>query len=249
MGGGTAPGAGSPGRSTARPPRPRTPSLLRGPAAAPRRGWGAWRSALRRLLLRPAPASPRRCPFPRASSSRRGGPAAAALRAGAGIALLAAAALAALPAPAQAQNQLVSNTGQTASVSHVSHSDHLAQPFTTGTHSSGYILSSIGIVSADNHSFSARVCATDDDGDPTSTCTNLTAPSSFSAGTLTFAAPANTTLTANTTYAIRITTSNKALGTTNSNNEDRVRAAGWSIGNTIQARGMRLAQQSGATTS
>ena len=133
---------------------------------------------------------------------------------------------------AHAQNTLVSNTGQTARF--IASLDDLAQSFRTGSHSRGYILSSVGIVTAGHPSFSARVCTVDSSGNPTSSCTSLTAPSSFAAGTVTFTAPANTTLTANTTYTVRISGTAAGFSGTRSNSEDRSIAPGWSIGSTFR---------------
>ena len=88
-----------------------------------------------------------------------------------------------------------------------------AMRFTTGSDSGGYTLSSIAIISEDpeGDSFSATLCPTDTNGFPPaapadiasdSTCVALTAPMSFAAGILTFTAPANTNLAANTTYSV-----------------------------------------------
>ena len=48
------------------------------------------------------------------------------------------------------------------------------------------------------------LCMVDGSNHPTSTCTVLTAPPSFAAGTLVFRAPANTPLAANTTYSLLV---------------------------------------------
>ena len=61
----------------------------------------------------------------------------------------------------------------------------------------------------------------------------LTAPSSFTAGTITFTAPAYTVLEPNTTYGVSIMSSSSVtLDTTLSNREDSGRTSGWSIANT-----------------
>ena len=97
------------------------------------------------------------------------------------------AALLALPLQAEAQTTLVSNTGQTADGSRGDNRDR-AQAFTTGANSGGYTLSSVEIISADlaGNDAAVSVCTVDVNGFATSTCTALTAPSSFSAGTLEF---------------------------------------------------------------
>ena len=145
--------------------------------------------------------------------------------------LVALAALLALPLQAQAQTTLVSNTGQTAGSSASGTRDR-AQAFTTGAHSSGYTLSSVEIISDDIHDDDAAVsvCTVDVNGFPTSTCTALTAPSSFAAGTLEFTG--NMTLAASTTYTVLIATpggETLSLGSTSSDSEDTGGVTGWSI--------------------
>ena len=142
-------------------------------------------------------------------------------------------ALLALPLQAEAQTTLVSNTGQTSDGT-LGDSRDRAQAFTTGANSGGYTLSSVEIISADAESDDAAVsvCTVDVNGFATSTCTALTAPSSFAAGTLEFTG--NMTLAANTTYTLLLTNpggETVALGITNSNGEDTGGATGWSIDN------------------
>ncbi len=143
-------------------------------------------------------------------------------------------ALAALPgAPAQAE-VLVSNASQ-GNDSPADDARTRAQLFTTGTNATGYTLASVEIVSKDAQSddVTVSVCETNSSGHPTSTCTALTAPSSFAAGTLSFTAPANTTLSASTTYAVQIVSpgdDNLSLGATSSNDEDAGGADDWTIG-------------------
>ena len=79
------------------------------------------------------------------------------------------------------------------------------------------------------------LCMVDGSNHPTSDCTPLTAPSSFAAGTLVFTVPANTTLAANTTYALLVVSPGDellSLDATTSANEDTGGATGWSITNT-----------------
>ncbi len=142
-------------------------------------------------------------------------------------------ALLTLPLQAEAQTTLVSNTGQTSDGT-LGDSRDRAQAFTTGANSGGYTLSSVEIISADAEGDDAAVsvCTVDVNGFATSTCTALTAPSSFAAGTLEFTG--NMTLAANTTYTLLLTNpggENVALGITNSNGEDTGGATGWSIDN------------------
>ena len=68
----------------------------------------------------------------------------------------------------------------------------------------------------------------------TSSCTALTAPSSFASGTLVFTDPASTTLAATTTYTLLITSpggQSLRLTNTSSNAEETGGAAGWTIAN------------------
>ena len=154
-------------------------------------------------------------------------------RALAGAALLALAGALALPAPAQAQDviTLVSNLNQ--DVTSRNSSGPRAQGFTTGSHSAGYVLSSVDVVSADNgaSSFTAKVCTVDINGYPTSTCTNLAPPGSFAAGTLSFTAPTNTVLEGGTPYAVELRPGSETVtfSLTNNNSEDSGKADGWSI--------------------
>ncbi len=109
-----------------------------------------------------------------------------------------------------------------------------AQAFTTGA--AGATLSSVEIMYADNegHDMAVSLCTTDSSGYPTSSCTTLTAPSSFALGTLVFTDPASTTLVATTTYTLQITSPGGQavnLNTIPSNAEDAGAAAGWTIAN------------------
>ena len=109
-----------------------------------------------------------------------------------------------------------------------------AQGFTTGSVGT---LTGVDIVSADTNgrSFTAKLCTTNASGNPTNTCTDLTAPSSFAAGTLSFTAPADTDLAAGTTYAVVINPSTGVeLRGTLSDDEDAGKAQGWSIANARQ---------------
>ena len=113
--------------------------------------------------------------------------------------LLVLAALLAAPVPAQAQTvtTLVSNIGQGSNGDVISTTPH-SQRFTTGSNASGYTLSGVDVifVGPDGYGFSVQVCTVDASGHPTSSCTDLTAPASFAAGTLSFTVPANTPLAA-----------------------------------------------------
>ena len=221
-------GAGAPARGVRPAPAP---------AGAARRAGARLASFLR--FLPALTAAARRCLSPRASSSRRRG-LPAAPRAGAGIALLLLAALTvigALPSPAAAQNVLVSNMGDR---SGSGRNEIFAQPFTTGDHAQGYILSSVGIrtntTAGDIDTFRVRILS-DSSGNPGSTViATLTGPAAGIRNVVTvFTAPSDTTLAANTTYYVEAGQTDGTGGfnhvTTSSNAEDSGASSGWSIGN------------------
>ena len=142
-------------------------------------------------------------------------------------------------AGAQTVETLVSNANQT--TADIGSSSDRAQAFTTGSSTLGYTLSSVEIDSRDRDANDAAVsvCTVDASGHPTSSCTALTAPSSFAAGPLVFTAPADTRLAPNTTYTLLITSpggENLALAATNSDSEDSGAAHGWSIANAFHQR-------------
>ena len=158
--------------------------------------------------------------------------------------LLAAVTLPALlsPTPGHAQtvNTYVSNFGQGMNGDYI-FVQNRAQSFTTGPQAGGYTVTSVEIVSedAEGDAFSAAIYTTNASGHPVSEVAALAPPSSFAAGTLTFTAPANTTLAASTTYTVVIVKNDSRLGvditldSTTSNAEDFGGATGWSIGNGI----------------
>ena len=153
------------------------------------------------------------------------------------VLLAVAAALLLLPStPGHAQSAdvtYISNIGKSAA--NYTSGLEMAQSFATGSQTDGYAVTHVDIVSADvaGDSFSAAIYTTDSDGNPDSKVADLTPPSSFAAGTLTFTAPANTTLAASTTYTVRIdvTSSSITFGATRSDAEDTGGTSGWSIGN------------------
>ena len=164
---------------------------------------------------------------------------AAALLGGARVAalVLAAAALAlGVAENAAAQTTLVSNVVETSGVANISFTQEAAQAFTTGA--TGATVSSVEIISSDTQGddFDLSLCATSANDRPTSTCTELTAPSSFAAGTLVFTAPANTTLDPTTTYAVLMTPESASVTVPGlgSNDEDTGGAMGWTIADTHQ---------------
>ncbi len=151
--------------------------------------------------------------------------------------------------PAQAQvtpTVLVSNMGQTTGSSVITSSFSIAQAFTTGAASGGYTLGSIDIVvqatditEAQRDTIRAELWSTvasgNDAGKPNAKLRDLTVPDHpISTGTVSFAAPANTTLAASTTYYAVIYTVgdfDMSLDITSSDSEDSGGAAGWTIAN------------------
>ena len=161
-------------------------------------------------------------------------------------ALLALTGALALPATAEAQTTLVSTVNQTPATADpfpnemvldggsVDHHHEVGQEFTTGMNGDGYTLTGVDIVSASSTGFTAKVC---DAVSHTANCTDLTISGSFGVGTLSFTAPASTTLTGGTTYAVVLTTvtedsegwTTTGWGATRATAEDAGAAAGWSI--------------------
>ena len=83
--------------------------------------------------------------------------------------------------------------------------DH-GQAFTTGNNSTGYSVTSVTIVSKDpnNDAIPLQICEVDGSVHPTTVCTDLTPPSSYPQGNLTYTVPTTTPLTldADTTYML-----------------------------------------------
>ena len=117
-----------------------------------------------------------------------------------------------------------------------------AQSFTTGSHGTGYTLSSVRLwpftatTAADRSGVYATI-KTDDNGRPGSTLAVLRDPANDFTGTVfeTFTAPANTTLRRNSTYWVVINEGRNeddrmGWAQTDSDAEDPVSLANWSIG-------------------
>ncbi len=163
-------------------------------------------------------------------------------RALAAAALLALTGALAHPATAEAQTviDLVSNVGQ----SRISHSLYResvtvrrAQVFTAGSSSdaSDYTLTGVDIVSASTTAFTAQVCETDASEHPTSTCTPLTVDGGFAEGTVSFTAPADTTLQRGMKYAVWVEPGadedTHGFQMTEDNDQDAGAAPNWTIAN------------------
>ena len=140
--------------------------------------------------------------------------------------------------PPMSAAALVSNIGQGRASGFSTSGVVSAQAFTTGSATGGYTLTSIEAVLGSTPSATQRATIRAElwsaaaGGGPGSKIADLTVPSNAAAGTVTFAAPANTALAASTTYFyIPYTTGslNLNLGNTNSDNEDSGGQTGWSI--------------------
>ncbi|MCY4003641.1 MAG: hypothetical protein OXF33_08050, partial [Rhodospirillales bacterium] len=192
----------------------------------------------------------------------RASPVAAALRTfgfgaappGAGLVLALPAALALLFASAtaaQAQTTLVSNAGEgrdNAINAGNSASGRIAQRFTTGSNTTGYDLSSVGIhIHEDNSSSSETITVSVHRFDSSETnnlgelVATLSTPSTLIEGAVNdFTAPSNTRLLPNTRYLVNIVgvgnhTHDFQIGVTNSDAETG--AAGWLIENAFRLNG------------
>ena len=145
------------------------------------------------------------------------------------------------PAPAQAQTvTLISNAGQTTTsgfTTGANNSAH-AQAFTTG--SGSYTLTSIDVAlivplpntAQQRANIKAELWSATSGGLPNSKVADLTVPSTAASGTVSFAAPASTTLSASTAYFFVLYTTGTYRVThfpTNSDNEDTGGRSGWSI--------------------
>ena len=133
-----------------------------------------------------------------------------------------------------ASTALVSNVGQGTDDQTIGTT--IAQRFTieSDAASSMYTLTGVDVVSGGTNAFTAKVCGVDSSGYPTSTCTALTHSGTFAAGTMPFAAPANTSLEKGTTYTVVVAPATSggfvSFGYTENDAEDEGKATGWSIG-------------------
>ena len=139
-------------------------------------------------------------------------------------------------APASAA-VLVSNTGQTESTTVSTSSEVTAQGFTTGGSTGGYTLSNIeAVVGAANATQRATIrtelWSATSAGAPKAKLADLTVPSTVSAGTVSFAAPQGTMLSASTKYFLLFYTVGGFawnVSMTASNSEDSSGQTDWSI--------------------
>ena len=132
---------------------------------------------------------------------------------------------------------LVQNVGQTPDDSANTSGNKHAQLFSTGANANGYTFTGMHVSSDDaqGDDFDVEICEADTTANefPTSTCTALTAPDSFTAGLL-FFDHTGLALSANTNYVVVITqrgTGSVQLDSTTSGGEDSTGLSDWSIKN------------------
>ena len=136
---------------------------------------------------------------------------------------------------------LVSNLSQTANQNATYSRDH-GQAFTTGNNSTGYSVTSVTIVSRDpnNDAIPLQICEVDGSVHPTTVCTDLTPPSSYPQGNLTYTVPTTTPLTldADTTYMLVFKAPSSPtelrVAATSSDDQDPTSLTGFSIANVFQ---------------
>ena len=135
---------------------------------------------------------------------------------------------------------LVSNLSQTANQNATYSRDH-GQAFTTGNNSTGYSVTSVTIVSRDpnNDAIPLQICEVDGSVHPTTVCTDLTPPSSYPQGNLTYTVPTTTPLTldADTTYMLVFKAPPSGLlrvAATSSDDQGPTSLTGFSIANVFQ---------------
>ena len=141
---------------------------------------------------------------------------------------------------ARSSTTLVSNLTQGGDT-HVNFTNDHGQAFTTGYHGTGYTVTSVAIISEDPEAddIALQICEVDSHGHPTPTCTDLTAPDAFGAGTLTFTVPDDTTLTLSsvTTYMVVFKSpggESVRVDATSSADNDSDSLQNWSIRDSFQ---------------
>ena len=130
---------------------------------------------------------------------------------------------------------LVSNAGQGDDADTSITTDH-SQAFTVGSIERPYIVHGVTMISEDTEGddLALQICGADSNGNPTTTCTDLTAPDSSAAGSLFFTAPTDPVLalTSGANYAVVFKTpggESVVLDSTESSGEDASSLSGWSI--------------------
>ena len=139
---------------------------------------------------------------------------------------------------------LVSNTGQTEGERKTLTNQDLAQAFTTGSDSTGYVLtgievqwwtSSTNVVNKPASTDTVTAIVTDGLGSSATTVATLTNPMTWTKNS-TFTAPSGTNLAANTTYYLILEGTDGSWALTTSSSEDSGGASGFSIANGARER-------------
>ena len=138
---------------------------------------------------------------------------------------------------------LVSNARQGDDADTSITTDH-SQAFTVGSIERPYIVHGVTMISEDTEGddLALQICGADSNGNPTTTCTDLTAPDSSAAGSLFFTAPTDPVLalTSGANYAVVFKTpggESVVLDSTESNGEDTSSLSGWSIRDRSKSKG------------
>ena len=137
---------------------------------------------------------------------------------------------------------MVSNLGRTVDTARAVTfgTEPRAQSFTTSGETAGYILTSATILSTDpeGDEFTVKICEVQSDV-PTTSCTDLAPPASFTAGPLEFGSPSNRTITLfeSASYALVFSAADGTMVTipaTAVDVEDPITLPGWYIRNRSQ---------------
>ena len=124
---------------------------------------------------------------------------------------------------------LVSNTDQLAGSNSNLASHDSAMGFTTGAETAGYDITSVEVRFGGTPGGTVSVAIATGLPNSTDIVATMENPSSFSSGNLTFTAPDNTALSANTEYWVIIEASSGSVALTSSQNEDSAGEDDWSI--------------------
>ena len=137
---------------------------------------------------------------------------------------------------------MVSSTGRTPDSNRPANisAEPSSQSFTTSGETASHILTSVTVVSmdAEGDEFAVKICEVRSNA-PTTSCNNLTPPTSFTAGQLVFNSPSDRTITLSkaTTYALVFSAAagtTATLPATDEDIEDPISLPGWSIQNRSQ---------------
>ena len=162
----------------------------------------------------------------------------AVFRMGVGFALALLALWGLLTAPAQAEVTFVSNLNKTTGQNSIEIGNNweVAQGFTTGSNEDGYTLASVEAIFPTVNSSPTLTVTLHKDLPTNAAIATLNNPDSIVTGTLTFTAPAMTTLEKETTYYVLFNGDNVFMRSTSSDDEDSGGLTDWSIADVRQLR-------------